>query len=148
MDESTGLSSNTLLDAAGTIEATAVNRSLIQMNQKLMPREALARNVRYLMDKSGMTETELERASGVSQKTINNVLWQRTSVTLDNVDKLASVWGLSGWQLIIPNLPDELIGDGSIAKIFRNYITSSTEGRKHIEMVAEREAAYTVNTHE
>jgi transcriptional regulator with XRE-family HTH domain len=115
------------------------------MKQKLMPREALARNVKHLMSIHNQSEEDLAKISGVSQKTINNVVNQRTATSLDNIEKLAAAWGLTGWQLIIPSLPDELIGSGRIAKIYQNYVGSSPDGRKHIEMVAEREAAYTVN---
>lgn len=108
-----------------------------------LPRETLAKNVKFLMDQNdNETEASLAKRSGVSQKTVNNIINNRTSVQLDSVEAIAAAYGLNGWQLIIPGLPAELLSSGTIAKMYDDYANSSSEGRKHIEQVAEREAAY------
>jgi transcriptional regulator with XRE-family HTH domain len=111
--------------------------------KKPAPRAVLASNLRHLMTSNGHSEPALARLSGVSQKTINNILNHRTSVTLDNIELIAQVYGLYGWHLIMPNLPDDLITSPSLDQLYRSYAAASDEGRRHINMVADREAQFT-----
>lgn len=104
--------------------------------------ESLARNLRHLMRQNGLSEKALEKRSGVAQKTINNILNRVSSPTLDTVEKLAQSFGLTGWHLIMPSLPDDLVSSQSIEKLYKSYLNSSAEGRDHISRVAEREAHY------
>lgn len=108
--------------------------------RRALPRETLARNLRYLMDREHLSEQACAKRAGVSQKSVNNVLHHRTTTSLDIVDKLAAAFGLQGWHLILPNLPDELIGSNSIAQLYEAYSSATPEGRELIDHIAEREA--------
>lgn len=105
--------------------------------------ETLARNLNFLMDKHGYSEKEMERSSKVSGKTINNMRNAKHKATIENTDKVASVFGLHGWQLIIPGLPEHLVESKALSAVVENYAAADDEGRAAIEHVAEREAAYT-----
>lgn len=139
------MSSNTLLINPNTIPDVRNQGVRVVKTDKQQPRESLAVNLRHLMDLNDYVEDDVARLAKVSQKTINNILNKTTSVTLDKVEAVAAVFGLSGWQLILPNLPAELAEGGSIAKLYKGYIKATPEGRQHIEMVAQREAAYSGN---
>ena len=105
--------------------------------------ESIARNLRVLMKNHGYaSEKALEKDSGVAQKTINNILNGVSSPTIETVEKLARPFGLTGWHLIMPNLPEALIDTPSMRNLFVSFIDSSAEGRSHIEQTAAREAKY------
>lgn len=70
------------------------------------PRQALALNVKALLD-SGIgptTQTELATKSGVAQATIGRVLAAESSTTIDTVDGIAAAYGLQGWQLLVAGM--------------------------------------------
>lgn len=118
--------------------------SISFMNDRQLPQETLARNVRTLMRANQMSERDLASKAKVAQKTVNNILNQTKSPTLETVDKIARVFGLNLWHLIMPDLPDELLKpNSSIAKLYTSYRDASPEGRNMIDRVAEREAQYT-----
>ena len=104
--------------------------------------ETLARNLNFLMDKYGYSEKEMERRSKVSAKTINNMRNAKHTATIENTEKVASVFGLSGWQLIVPGMPESLIDSKGLSNTVSNYAAADDEGRAAIERMAEREATY------
>ena len=112
------------------------------MEDRQLPKESLAKNLRYLMDLEQLSESALHRRSGVSQKAINNILNGVSGGSLSSVDKLAKAFGLKAWHLIMPNLPNDLISGNTIEKLYRAFIQSDPKGREYTLHVAEREAAY------
>lgn len=67
--------------------------------------EVLAANVQRLMDFVGEgTQTGLEKATKVPQKTISRVLNQENSSQLATIEDLARGAGLEPWQLLVPGL--------------------------------------------
>ncbi|WP_435310663.1 helix-turn-helix domain-containing protein [Primorskyibacter sedentarius] len=112
------------------------------MKNRAIPRATLARNLRYLLDREQLSEHQLAKRAGIAQKTVNNMLNQNGSPTLDNVDKVAAAFGLSMWHMILPDLPDELLRGNSIERLYRAYIDADHDGREHINRIAEREAEY------
>lgn len=128
--------SKKVLRRAGTLCAMPAKHT------RAIPRQTLARNLRFLMKREQLSEEALEKRSGVAQKTINNILNEASAATLDTLDKIAGAFGLTAWHLIMPNLPDELISSPSMEKLYRSYVSASKEGRALIEHVAEREGKY------
>lgn len=112
------------------------------MSQRPSTRQSLAINLSYLLKTRGLSERDLALKSGVSQKTINNIVNARTSANTENVDKLARVFGLDGWHLILPDLIKDIESGGTITKMVSNYLASSKSGQEMIFQIAEREAKY------
>ena len=112
------------------------------------PRETLAKNLRFLKERFGYTDAKLGKASGVAPKTINNMYNSRTDVQLEKVDAVAKVFGLNLWHMIMPNLPDEYENLADFDALYDDWVKSSSEGRKHILMVAERESKYNTSENE
>lgn len=112
------------------------------MKTRPLPKETLIRNLRFLMDREGLSEAALAKRSGVSQKGINKILNGESAPTLDTVDKLSAAFGLNLWHLIMPNLPDDLISSPSIERLYSFYTSASPEGREYIDRVAKREADF------
>lgn len=105
-------------------------------------KEVFANNLRHLMKLADLNQTELAKKAGVSQKSISNILSGGQAPTIETAEKLAEPFGLKGWHLIMSGLPDDLISSPSIERLFSSYTNASSEGRKLIDMVAEREAKY------
>jgi transcriptional regulator with XRE-family HTH domain len=94
------------------------------------------------MEARNMTQKELEKKSGVSQRQISNILNKQTGCGVEAADALARVFNLNGWHLLIPDLPNELLTSPTLVKLVDAYTHASGEGREMILRVAEREATY------
>lgn len=116
------------------------------MKSRPKTRDTLARNLAYLMDHQQdgyWSQEKVATKAGVSQRTVSNMLNPDShSPKLESVDMVARAFGLEGWHLILPNLIDDLQSDTSIRKIYDAYVEANTEGRRHIQRVAEREAEF------
>jgi transcriptional regulator with XRE-family HTH domain len=91
------------------------------------------------------SQAELARRSGVSQKTLSNWLAPDRGVApqLDKLEPIARVYGLEVWQLLVPDLPDDMVMAGPLQKLVANYRKiSSPRAREYIDRVAEAEAHY------
>ena len=108
-------------------------------------RETLARNLKALMRMKDWTQMELAAKSGVSQRMISHVLSQSTGCSTETAEALAKPFGLTGWHLLVPGLPDELLRSPSLSRLVDTYVQADEKGRSMIDMVAEREATYTKN---
>lgn len=118
---------------------------LRRMSKRPSTVETLAANLDYLMRANGYSEAEVSKRSGVASKTVNNMRRGRTKASIENADKVARVFGLSGWQLIIPDYPLELLQDSGLASVVDNYAHSNAESRNAIKRIAEREAHYSAS---
>jgi plasmid maintenance system antidote protein VapI len=65
-------------------------------------RRVLATNLTTLLGERGFGQYELARVSGVSQRTINDIINQRVSTTIDVVSKLARALDIETWDLLRP----------------------------------------------
>lgn len=106
----------------------------------------LAKNLNKLMTLSGgMTKAALSRKSGVSERMVAYICNAEKTATIETAEALAEVFGLSGWQIIMPELPDDITHTKATGKVMENYMQSSNEGKDLINMVAERESKYSSN---
>lgn len=135
------MSSNTLPRRINTLGAT-FNETLKVSKTSNKTRETLANNLNYLIKINGDSGESVAKRCGISAKTVNNARKTEHSVTLDVIDKIASAFGLNGWHLIMPNLPDDLKSSKQIEQLYSNYTAASADGRDMIEKIAEREADY------
>lgn len=133
MDKKTASSSN-ILPQSGII--------LRRVKEQLSTRAILAKNLLRLMQKKGYSSAGVAIKAHVSQRTVNNMEKARHNVGIDNIEAVAGVFGLTAWQLMLPNLPCDLLETRSISQLVNNYVASGAEGRKMVSMVAEREAEY------
>ena len=79
--------------------------------------EAIAGNLKKLMEERRLTQTQLADKAGVSQKP---------------------------YHLMIPDLPTEELTNNTIEKIIHYYAHSTKESRLNIARVAELESRYSV----
>jgi transcriptional regulator with XRE-family HTH domain len=111
-------------------------------SEKLTTTAAVARNLRALMEREELTQKQLAKKSGVSQRTISNVLSGSHEPGIEIVDQLARAFKLEGWQLQMSGLPPELIGSDIMDRTVTALAQASPKGREMIAELAEREAHY------
>jgi transcriptional regulator with XRE-family HTH domain len=100
-------------------------------------------NLDFLMEENGDSTYTLAKRAGMSQRTVANIVGRlQEKVSLEQAEALAGAYGLEGWHMIMPNLTDDLRRSPALKKLYEGYVSASPEGRKHIDMVAAREAAY------
>lgn len=125
------------------VDATQISSLLLQSTgMDKNSREAIANNVKRLMDHHGHNQTALAKKSGVSQRTISNVIRPDSagSLTLESMDAIARAYGLQTWHIMLPNAPLELLVNSSLEKLVDNYMYATREGRDMITRVSAREA--------
>jgi transcriptional regulator with XRE-family HTH domain len=104
-----------------------------------LPKDSLVTNLRMLLAKTGMSVGELASKSGVSKRMIDYILAGERKATIPTAEKLAEPFGLSGWQLIMPNLPYELARNGKLDRLIDSYEHSNDATRGYVDSVLERE---------
>lgn len=105
----------------------------------------IAKNLRLLMDLADHSERDVERLSGVAQKTVNNILHARGEAKIPTVEKIAAVYGLNLWQILLPGLESDIRkAGGTLSQLVKSYLNSNEDGQKIILGIAEREAKYNV----
>lgn len=95
-------------------------------------------NVRKLMDSMDWSEHDLARHSGVSQKAINNLLNQVTGCNITTADRLARPFGLTGWQLMLEDLPADTAFATTLTRVVAKFLTADKRGRDFILSAVER----------
>ena len=116
-------------------------RSLVTvggMDTRPNTRDSLAANLRLLMDMAHLDQPKLAKLSGVSQKTISNMVNRRTAPTLDKVEAVANAFGLTAWHLILPDLPKELVSGGRIEQMVSRYLHANPAERDYVDLILSR----------
>lgn len=116
---------------------------------KTSAHQALARNLKRLLDAGRQydlpsSQAALARRSGVAQTTLSNWLdpERGRSPQLDKLERVAEVYKLEVWQLLVPELPDDLLVDRHLARLVRSYTSIDPATRERIDRIAEAEAQY------
>lgn len=107
-----------------------------------LPRHTLATNLKALIECHGLTAPDVAKRAGVDRKTINNQLNARYDPRPEQVDKVAAVFGLSGWQLLSPTLDAARNGDGKVETLLEYFSGADDKGREDILRIAEIAARY------
>lgn len=106
-------------------------------------RSALATNLDMLMGLYSLSQKTLSERSGVSQKTISNMLNADQpgigASTLDKVSDVAAAFGLEGWHLLLPGLPQDISARSSISKLIYDYLGAPADSQRVIAHTADRE---------
>lgn len=112
------------------------------MRKEITTRTAVAQNLRALMRRHDMTQTQLAAASGVSQRHISSILNEQAEPGVEKTRKLARAFGLEGWMLQVPGMPEEVMDSKILGSIVQSIREASPEGRDLIEKTARREAYF------
>ncbi len=106
--------------------------------------KTLAANLRRLMEHHGHSQTVVAQKSGVSQKSVSNLLnpGDDKSPTLETVNSIAKAYKIKVWHLLLDNCPDDILFNHSIEKLVENFNGSDKRGRDSVMQVSETTAAY------
>jgi len=109
---------------------------------------ALAENVRRLMAHFGWTQRDVATRAGISQRAVGYLInykdGQDRHPTTQTVQAIAAAFGVEAWQLILPNLPMELVQSKRFTKLIENYRDAPDTGRAQVERIADGEVRYAV----
>lgn len=107
---------------------------------------ALASNLHRLMDHHKLSQAELARKSGVGQRTLSTLLDTANILEINprstTIEQLATFFQIPSWQLLIPDLPLELLMSQRLSRLVENYRDAPEEGRANIHRIAESEVRY------
>jgi transcriptional regulator with XRE-family HTH domain len=101
--------------------------------------DSVASNLRRLLALRDWSQVKLSHESGISQTHISAILRGESSATVEVAAALAKPFGLNGWHLLIPNLPDELLTSPSLSNLLNAYIDANQAGRDFLDAAAQRE---------
>jgi transcriptional regulator with XRE-family HTH domain len=100
-------------------------------------------NLNMIIRSSGEKKTAViarMAKKNVTTRTINFILNGERSPGIGIVEAIAKNLGLEAWQLLVPNLTEEMIKRDSFKSFMRNYQKASPESKEFIELTAMREA--------
>jgi transcriptional regulator with XRE-family HTH domain len=106
------------------------------------PRQVLAANLKELLQIHELTAPTVAKRAGIDPKSMNNMLNARFEPRRENVDAVAKVFGLTGWQLIRKNLTKDMPKAAEIEKLIERYTEATPEQRETIMKVADMSATY------
>lgn len=96
----------------------------------------VARNLATLMRWKDWNQSELARRSEVSQRHISDILRGRSDCTTEMADQLAAAFGFRGWQLMLPDITEELLTSTDLRILVETYI-KNPRGRKLIDAASD-----------
>ena len=109
---------------------------------KITTSKTLINNLSHLMILYDYDSAKVAKKSGLTKRAVQYYLNGERVPSIEKAEQLASAFGLEGWHLIMPNLPNDISQTKHLRCLVENYLSSSLAGRDVIEMVAEREAKY------
>lgn len=116
------------------------------MNADRQTALTLAKNLKRLMDHNELSQAELGRRSGVAQRTLSTLLGidkpLEMNPTSTTIEQLAKYFGIPSWQLLVPDLPMELLTSPRFSRLIENYRDMGEPGREAVDRVAEAEVRY------
>jgi transcriptional regulator with XRE-family HTH domain len=104
--------------------------------------QTVAANIQALIEFNKTTAPKVAEQAGIDRKTVNNMLKGRFEPNLTNVEAVAGVFGLSAWQLLRPNLKNDLVKSSVMDRLISDFYDASEEDRGKILGVAEMAAKY------
>lgn len=81
----------------------------------------VAKNIATLMRLREWNQSELDRRSKVSQRHISDILRGQSDCTTEVIEKLADAFDIEPWQLMVPNLSDDLLAGQQLKRLISAY---------------------------
>lgn len=103
-------------------------------------RESLIKNLTALMRANGDKPNDVAARCGITSKAIRLILAGERCPSIETADEIASAYGLTGWQLIMPNLLSDVNDLKHIQSLIVYWQQSDDEGKRFIEITAKHEA--------
>lgn len=108
------------------------------VNRRL--RDAVATNLRALMQRRDWSQEQTARKAGVSQRHISNMLSRKTSASFETLEAVGAAFDIPGWLLTLTDLPVDLMDSKRVPLLVDFFKDAGPDGQALIERLAEREA--------
>lgn len=96
------------------------------------------RNLKYLLQITGMHKNDVAKKSGVSSRYIDYLLNFDKYPSIEVAENIGQAFGLDGWHMILPNLDYELGKNGKLAELLKDFTESSKITQAYISEVLNR----------
>lgn len=127
----------TVMENATVISTPPDSHKLFDMaRERPATRETVARNLKALLRIREWSQAELARQAGLPTRTVNSVVNMEGACTVETAEKLAAPFGLHGWHLLIPDLPDDLVNSPSLSALVESYATLNHNSRELLNDLA------------
>lgn len=103
----------------------------------------IAKNLEFLVTRSGIDWQTLAQRSGVSLRSIGYIRKGERSPSIETVDALAKVFSLSGWALLNPNLSEDYGNTDLIERLRSAYNRTNAQGKDLMMKTADIAATLT-----
>lgn len=97
----------------------------------------LAVLVRKYLELRDMSERELSRITGLSQKTVNGVVNERNPCTIETAAIIADALQLPMWQLFVWGRANSDASPSKLSKVMHAYLAGDESTRKALERIAD-----------
>jgi transcriptional regulator with XRE-family HTH domain len=98
--------------------------------------EIIAGNLDRLMAERGLVDRVVGKLSGVGHKTVNNMRQGRHGATLEKIEAVARALKVPAWMLLVPNAPIEMLRDGEVQRLVRDFLDCNPEQQKSLSNLA------------
>lgn len=106
---------------------------------------ALAKNLtRLIADEGFPSMRAFAPRTGVTDRTLGNIINQTASPSLETVEKLAAYFRVPAFILLIPGITVEDIRSGRLARLVAEFAELPEPSRAAVSRVAEMEARYSL----
>jgi transcriptional regulator with XRE-family HTH domain len=107
-----------------------------------LPRQTLARNLKLLIETTGITASEVAQRAKVDRKTVNNQLNGRYDPRPEQVQAVAEVFGYNNWDLLNPSFVPDGSKNNKLHQLAALFAQANDAGKENILRVAEMAADY------
>jgi transcriptional regulator with XRE-family HTH domain len=105
--------------------------------QEVPLRQRLAKNLRALAKRDGLSGHQVAAKAKMNPKTVNNMMRAGHDPRLTHVEQVASAFGLAAWQILAMDLEQRPPDSAQVIRLLERYSSAPDDGRKAIMQVAE-----------
>lgn len=107
---------------------------------------AVAGNLRRLMDHHQISQAQLSKRTGVGQSTLSNLLDAANPLEINprmtTLHQLGLHFQVPAWLFLVPDVPLEMLLDGSLPRMIERFRQLPPSGRANVERIADGEMRY------
>lgn len=107
--------------------------------EKQHPSDIFRTNVLFMMAHKELSFEDVNRMKhpGISGTYLRQIIKGETKhPTTDKIRVMSDIFDLEPWMLILPNLPELVVGSLKADQLLQDYIAATPEAQRHIETTA------------
>lgn len=96
------------------------------------------KNLRYLLDVTGIHKNDVAKKSGVTPRYIDYLLNYEKYPSIEVAENIGASFGLNGWHMILPDLNYELGKNGKLDELLTDFKNSTKVTQDYVSEVLHR----------